>query len=83
MFDASSAVGTDSPLHTCSIACTHTLPSTWGLVFPAPVTFNEEERGVEGQGTVCVFVREFEALTLQTYRILMSLKSHQRPLSCS
>lgn len=36
---------------------THTLPSTQGLEFPAPVTFNEEERSVEGQGdcvSVCV-----------------------------
>lgn len=29
---------------------THTLPGTQGLVYLAPVTFNEEERGVEGQG---------------------------------
>lgn len=29
---------------------THTLPGTWGLVFPAPVTFNEEERGIKGHG---------------------------------
>lgn len=69
MFDASNAVGTDSPLHTCSSAHTHTLPSTRGLVFPAAVTFNEEERCVKGQGDcVCVFYMcVSELLTLQTY----------------
>lgn len=34
---------------------THTLSGTQGLVFPAPVTFNEEERGVKGQGDCVCF----------------------------
>lgn len=57
MFDASSAAGTDSPMHTCSSAHSHTLshilPGTHGLVFPAPVTFNEEEKVSRGRRTVC------------------------------
>lgn len=56
MFDASSAAGTDSLLHThTQDKHTHTLPGTRGLVFPAPVTFNEEERGVKGHGGQSVF----------------------------
>lgn len=54
VFDAASASGTDSHCTHAKVR-THTLPGTWGLVFPAPVTFNEEERGFKGQGD-CPFV---------------------------
>ena len=49
---------------------THTLPGTRGLVFPAPVTFNEEERGVKGHvggGWVCFCVWDPEVPALQAY----------------
>ena len=48
---------THAQVHTHTHTHTHTLPGTRGLVFPAPVTFNEEERGVKGHvGGVCFCV---------------------------
>lgn len=60
MFEASSAAGTDSPVHACTSAHSHTLshilPGTYGLVFPDSFTFNEEEKVSRGRRTVCVYI---------------------------
>lgn len=86
MFDASSAAGTDSQLHTCASARTLSHTGTRGLVFPAPVTSNEEEKVSRGQeDCVCASVCEFLKFSLSrraSWKLINDdFKSHDSPVS--